>query len=69
MVFLIEDKKDGTREVYSTNRKDDDVNFDCDGDLVTIRKGELEIKFDMVEAYRIWVAEIRRKKNEHTVVY
>lgn len=61
MVFLVEDKKDGTREVYSTNRKDDNVNFDCDGDLVTIGVGEMEIKFDMAEAYKIWINGITSK--------
>lgn len=61
MVFLIEDKKKGTREVYSTNRKDDDVSFACDEDLVTIRIGEMVIKFDMVDAYKIWLKGITSK--------
>lgn len=69
MVFLVKDNKFGTNEVYSTNSGDDNVSFICESDLVTLKINELEIRFDMVEAFRIWTQEIQRKKNEDTVVY
>ena len=69
MVFLIKDNKYGTNEVYSTNSGDNNVSFICESDLVTLKIDELEIRFDMVEAFKIWSQEIQRKKNEHTVVY
>lgn len=64
MVFLVRDNKYGTNEVYSTNSGDNNVSFICDSDLVTLKIDELEIRFDMVEAFKIWSQEIQRKKNE-----